>query len=294
MITDKKTKYKDIRNSIIADAKKTGTAVVAISYGKLSETCKVTVYESEEALLQSKEQKKNWLGTTFKMKVNSTMDICKELTYPSLTDSIYLEGDGFDILDKNSIVYTDNNNSYYFYAGRKGKAKINVYEYDTAAKTKGDLIGSFFIEVTEPVTKELRADEIVLSKYTIETYLDVNSYGKYESLCNNSNYFQWAVFPPPEDWDLSGDSGFEVSGNFSGSNKLREKTSITFSDPEILTLRETIGDNIDDDEGHLLIIPKKAGKTTITFQCDNVSASCDVTIYANKAAYEKAVENRPK
>lgn len=214
--------------------KKAGTAAITISYGKLSETCKVTVYENEEALLQSKD----WIGTTFKMDVNASMDIYKKLTYPSLPSGIYLEGDGFDILDKNSIVYADNNNFDYFYAGRKGKAKINVYEYDTATKTKGALIGSFFVEVTEPVIKEITADEIVLSKYTIETYPDVNSYKSHYFLSNNPTYFQWAVFPPSEDWDLLSDSGYEITGIFSGS--------------------------------------------------------CDVIIYANKAEYEKAVENRLK
>lgn len=270
--------------------KKAGTATITISYGELSKTCKVTVYENEEALLESK----NWIGTTFKLNRNDTVYMDAKLLYPSFKEGFYLEGDGFDILDKNSIVCADSNDSYSLFAANKGSAKINVYEYEAETKTKGNLVGSFFVEVSEPVNKEIMAEEIVLSKDTIETYLGVNPYGAYEQLYNNSNYFQWAVFPPVEEGNSLSESGLELWGNFSGSKKLREKTSITFSDPEILTLKKTVGEDIEDDEGHLLINPKKAGKTTITFQCDTVSTTCDVTVYANKAEYEKAVENRLK
>lgn len=270
---------------------KAGTATITVSYGKLSDTCKVTVYKNKEALIDAK----NWIGKTFKINLNDSKSMSTELV--TLEDSFYLEGDGFDILDKNSIVYTDSNISYPYsiYAANKGTAKINVYEYNNETKTKGNLIGSFFVEVNEPA--ELTAEEIVLSKNSIETYMGVNPNGEHKLLINNSNYFQWAVFPPFEEWDpFAKDPETEISyemwGNFVGSKKLREKTSITISDPEILSLKETISSG--DDEGHLLIIPKKAGKTTITFKCDNASVSCDVIIYANKAEYEKAVENRLK
>lgn len=271
---------------------KAGTATITVSYGKLSDTCKVTVYKNKEALIDSK----NWIGKTFKINLNDSKSMRTELV--TLEDNYYLEGNGFDILDKNSIVYTDSNISYPYiiYAANEGKAKINVYEYNSATKIKGNLIGSFFVEVSEQA--ELTAEEIVLSKNTIETYMDVNPNGEHKILSNNSNYFQWAVFPSVEDWDpFATDPETEISyemwGNYVGSKKLREKTSITVSNPEILSLKETIS-SADDDEGHLFIIPKKAGKTTITFKCDNVSVSCEAVIYANKAEYEKAVENRLK
>ena len=56
----------------------------------------------------------------------------------------------------------------------------------------------------------------------------------------STRYFMWAVFPTMEDWSPIDRIGFEMLGNFSGSKKLRSKTSITFSDPRILSLKEVI------------------------------------------------------
>lgn len=262
---------------------KAGNAAITVKYGSVSKTCKVTVYASEEEYLKSR----NWVGTTLKMETSSVLYLSKFFIYPAIyfnpeiNESCFLEGDGFDLNDSDSVVSSSGSEDFInlkLIANKPGTAKINVYEYDREAKAKSDFIGSFTVEVADK--KDIVVEEIVLSSYTIETYVGLNK----------TDYFRWAVFPTTDTWEMhiSSDSTNALWGVFDGSRELREKTSITYSDPSVISLIDWWRDD-HDNQGYLQLVPKKAGNTKVTFQCDDVITSCQIIVYANKAEYQKAV-----